>query len=204
MIRQRREALIAQECRDFFNLLARQAIDDAGIAAPLGKKRQQLLARLLLGHDAVENVRSVEARQEALGVLQMQAFDDFFAGTFVGGGSQRDARHSREQLGQLPELQILATEVMTPLRHTVRFVDGEQRNVETLQEGQHAWLHQTLGRQIEHLHFTALDPRCQITLLFGTQRGVQRGGRHAQLFEGGNLVIHQGDQRRYHHCQAIA
>ena len=40
VIRQRREALLAEERRNFFNLLARQAINDAGIAAPFGEEGQ--------------------------------------------------------------------------------------------------------------------------------------------------------------------
>ena len=191
VVRQRREALLAEEHRHFVDFLARQAIDDAGIAAPLGEERQQLLARLLLGHDAVKNVRPVETRQEALGILQMQAIDDFFAGTLVGGGGQGDARNVGEQLRQLAQLQVFAAEVVAPLGHAVRFVDGEQGNFKALQEGQHARLHQTLGRQVEHLHFAALDPRRQVALLLGAQRGVQRSGGDAQLFEGGDLIVHQ-------------
>ena len=102
VIRQRRVALLAEERGHFIDLLARQAIHDARIAAPLGQERQQLLARLLLGHDAVEDVRAVETREETLGVLQMQALDDFFAGTLVGGGGQGNARHVGEQFRQLP------------------------------------------------------------------------------------------------------
>ena len=40
VIRQRREALLAEEHRHFVNFFARQAIDDAGIAAPFGEERQ--------------------------------------------------------------------------------------------------------------------------------------------------------------------
>jgi hypothetical protein len=49
VIRQRREALLAEEGRGFVDLLARQAIDDAGVAAALGEEGQQLLARCSLG-----------------------------------------------------------------------------------------------------------------------------------------------------------
>jgi hypothetical protein len=168
------------------------------------EERQQLLARLLLGHDAIKDVGPVETRQETLGVLQVQAGDDFFAGTFVGSGRQSDARHVREQLGQLAQLQVFRTEIVTPLRNAVGFVDGEQRNLEALQKRQHARLNQAFRRQIEHLHFAQANPVGKIALLFGAQRGVQRRRGNAQLFEGGDLIVHQCDQRRHHHCQAIA
>ena len=173
VVRQRREALLAEEHRHFVDFLARQAVDDAGIAAAFGEERQQLLARLLLGDDAVENVRPVEARQESFGVLQMQAIDDFFAGPLVGGGRQGDTRDVGEQLRQLAQLQVFAAEVVTPLRHTVGFVDGKQGNFQALQEGQHARLDQAFWRQVQHFHFTTLDSRRQVTLLLGTQGGIE-------------------------------
>ena len=85
----------------------------------------------------------------------------------------------------------------------MRFVDGEQGDFQALQECQHARLNQTLGCQVEHFHFAALDPHSEITLLLGTQRGVQRSGGDAQFFKGGDLIVHQRDQRRYHHGQAF-
>lgn len=86
----------------------------------------------------------------------------------------------------------------------MRFVDGEQGNFKALQEGQHARLHQTLGREIQHFHFAAFDPGGQIALLLGAQGRVQRSSSDAQLFEGRDLVVHQGNQRRHHHRQAFA
>ncbi|MCY1355136.1 hypothetical protein D9M69_415430 [compost metagenome] len=41
-------------------------------------------------------------------------------------------------------------------------------------------------------------------MLLGTEGGVQRGGGHAQFFEGSDLIVHQCDQRRDHHGQAFA
>ena len=204
VVRQRREALLAQEGRCFIDLLARQAVNDASIAAALAEERHQLLARRLLGHDAVEDVRPVEARQEALGTLQVQALDDLLAGTHVGGGGQGDARHMREQLGQLAQLQVFGAEIMAPLRYAVCLVDGEQRNVQPLQEVQHARLYQALRCQVEHLHFAAAQAPGQLALLLRAQGRVQRCGRNAEFIEGGDLVVHQRDQRRHHHRQARA
>ncbi|MNY04157.1 hypothetical protein D3C86_1368150 [compost metagenome] len=93
---------------------------------------------------------------------------------------------------------------MAPLRHAVCFVDGEQGDVQPLQEGQHARLDQTLRGQVEHFHFTATDAGGEVALLLGAEGGVQCRRRHAQLFEGGDLIIHQCDQRRDHHGQAFA
>ncbi len=204
VIRQGWVTLFTQKRGHFVDFLARQAIDNARIAAPLGQERQQLLARLLLGHDAVKNIRPVEARQEALGVLQMQAFDDFFAGTFVGRGGQRNARHVGKQFRQLAQLQIFAPEIVAPLRDAVRLINREQGNFQALQERQHARLHQPLRGEVEHFDFTAFDPSGQVALLLGAEGGVQGSSGHAEFLKGCHLVVHQSDQRRYHHRQPVA
>ena len=133
----------------------------------------------------------------------MQAIDNFFAGALVGGRGEGNARNVGEQLCQLTQLQVFAAEIVAPLRYAMRFVDGEQSDFQALQERQHARLHQALGRQIEHFHFAAFDPQSEVALLLGTQRGVQRSGGHAQFFEGGDLIVHQRDQRRNDHRQTF-
>ena len=125
----------------------------------------------------------------------MQTIDDFLAGAHVRRGGQGNARHRGEQFGQLAQLQVFGTEIMAPLRHAVGLVDGEQGHLQTLQERQHARLHQAFRRQIEQLDFTPVDPLGNFALLICTQTGVQRNRRHAQLIEGRDLVVHQGDQR---------
>lgn len=195
MIRQCRETLITEEGCRFVDLLARQAVHNARVAAALAKEGHQLLARRFLGYDAIEDVRPVKARQEALGALQVQALDNLFAGAHIGGGGQRNARHMREQLGQLPQLQVFGAEIVAPLRHAVRLVDGKQRDVQIAQEIEHARLHQALRRQVQHLHFATAQAPGQFTLLLRRQGRVQRGSRHAQFVQRGDLVVHQRNQR---------
>ncbi|MNH08247.1 hypothetical protein D3C79_676580 [compost metagenome] len=110
----------------------------------------------------------------------------------------------REQLGQLAQLQVFGAEIVAPLRHAVGLVDGEQRDIQVAQEVEHARLHQALRRQVQHLHFATAQAPGQVTLLLRGQRGVQRGGRHTQFVERGDLVVHQRDQWRDHHRQARA
>ncbi|MNJ68776.1 hypothetical protein D3C77_650540 [compost metagenome] len=101
----------------------------------------------------------------------------------------------RKQFCQLPQLQILGTEVMPPLRYAVGFVNREQRDIQRAQEVQHALLHQTLWCQVEHFYFASTNTPGKLTLLLGTQGGVERSRRHTQLIERGHLVFHQRNQR---------
>ncbi len=134
----------------------------------------------------------------------MQTRDDFFAGALVGGGGQRDARYIRKQLGQLSQLQVFRAEVVTPLRHAVRFVDGKQGNLEVLQERQHAWLDQTLRGEVEHFDFAQTDAVGQVALLLGAEGRVECSGRYAQFIQRRNLVVHQRDEWRHDHAQPVA
>ena len=86
----------------------------------------------------------------------------------------------------------------------MRFVDGKQGDVQALQKRHHARLYQAFRCQVEHFYFTALDPVRQVALLLGIQRRVQGRCRHPELFKGCHLIVHQCDQWRHHHRQAIA
>ena len=73
---------------------------------------------------------------------------DFFTGLRIGGGGQRHTRHRRKALGQHAQLAVFRAEVMPPLRHAMRFVDGEQRQIQAIQKFQKARRQQSLGRHI--------------------------------------------------------
>ncbi|MCY1544099.1 hypothetical protein D9M68_799560 [compost metagenome] len=125
----------------------------------------------------------------------MQALDHLLAGSHVRGGGQGHARHIGEEFGQLAELQVFGTEIVAPLGYAVGFVDGEEADRQALQEGQHARLHQALGGEVEQLDLAAAQALGDIPLGLGRQGGIQRHRRYAELVQGGDLVVHQRDQR---------
>ena len=57
----------------FVDLLARQAIDDAGLAAVVGEEVEQLPARIVAFDDGVADVGPVEAGDEDARLLQAEA-----------------------------------------------------------------------------------------------------------------------------------
>ena len=91
----------------------------------------QSLARAHRAHfrNRVADVGTVEARDEALGVLEPQLGDDLLAGALVRGGREGNARDTGEPLGKHLELTILRTEVVPPLRDAVRLVNCEEGDV---------------------------------------------------------------------------
>ena len=81
---------------------------------------------VLLRDDGVADVGPVKAADEQARVLQLQPLDDVFAREGIGRGRERNARHLRVALVQQRERPVLGAEVMPPLAHAMRFVDGEQ------------------------------------------------------------------------------
>ena len=162
-----------------------------------------MLPRFVLGHDAVKDIRPVETGDEAARLLQLQTLGNIALGAFIGGCRQRHTWYMGKQLGQLPQLQVLGTEVMPPLRHTVRLINGEQRYLQTLQKIQSTRLEQTFGGQIEKVQLTPAQLCGNLSLLIIAERRIQRGCLETQLVQGGDLIIHQRNQGRNHHSHTV-
>ena len=62
--------------------------------------------------------------------MQFQLVDDVGARNLIGGGSQRDDGNSREILFQDRQLGVFRAEIMSPMGDAMRFVDGNQRDVD--------------------------------------------------------------------------
>src|SRR6185369_14978567 len=101
------------------------------------EKVEELRFRTRFFDDAVADVRAVETRHKHLRAVETEAGNDLLARYFVRGRRERDARNVRKLLVEHRELDVLGAEIVTPLRHTVRFIDGEQRDtLRRLQSGQ--------------------------------------------------------------------
>ena len=94
MVGQRLAPVLAQPGGGVLDGPPGQAIDDAGIARVLVvEKAAQILARVVLGHHPVEQVRTVVAGGELAGAPEMQPLGDVAAGRIVRGRGQRQQRH---------------------------------------------------------------------------------------------------------------
>ena len=93
---------------------------------------------------------------------------------------------------------------MAPLRHAVRLVDGEQRKPGLREQAEAALGQQALGRDIQQIELAA--PRAALDLrgLRPAQRRIEKRGAHPELGERRDLVLHQRDERRDHHPDAVA
>src|SRR3569832_644220 len=79
VVRQRGEAGLRQAGGGFLDLLARAAIDDAGLAFVFGKEIEQLAARVGFLGNAITDVGAIEAGDEDARGAQIKALQDFGA-----------------------------------------------------------------------------------------------------------------------------
>ena len=102
---------------------------------------------------------------------------------------------------------VFGAEIVAPLRHAMRLVDGEQRQpragLHLLQRAQEIRHQQALRRHVEDIQLAAHQAAKHLAGRFGGQAGIEEGGLHAELLERVHLVLHQRDQRRHHDADAV-
>ena len=159
-----------------------------------GDEVEQLRSRRGFRLDPVGDVGSVEARDEVLGILEVESFGEFGVGGRSGRGRQCDARDIRESFGQDAESQIVAAEVMSPLGHAVGFVDGEQGDLCLLEQSHRPRQDETLGREVEQVDLSGEQ------LLFDLLGGLEIEGRveigrpHAEVLQRRDLIGHERNE----------
>ena len=102
------------------------------------------------------------------------------------------------------KLDVLRPEIVPPLRHAVRLVDGKEADAGALQQVQKARRHQPLGRHVDEVQPARRQIALDLCGLGTGERGVQVGGAHAGFFQRGDLILHQRDQRRDNNARALS
>src|SRR5205823_13960592 len=94
VIGQRLDAGFGQRGCGVLDLGARQAVDDAGVAAvTLGDEGLELRLRVLLVDDLISDIRAIEARHKTRRTGEAEAIDDLFSCRLVGRRRERYPRH---------------------------------------------------------------------------------------------------------------
>ena len=70
---------------------------------------------------------------------------------WICGGGQRNQRHAREMIAQFSQGRVFRTEIVTPMRDAVRFIDGKQGDRHLLEQCQRTVLNQAFRRDVEQV-----------------------------------------------------
>lgn len=136
------------------------------LALVAGKEIEQLLARLVALDDGIGNVRPIERGGKNLGLFEPQTFNNIFACRRIGRGRQRNARYAGEQFHQVNKLAIFRPEIVPPLAHAVRLIDGKQRNIDARKHIGKARRRHPFRRHIEQVQFPGPQLPAHQTRLF--------------------------------------
>src|SRR6266851_4409800 len=197
MVGQREAPLHGEPVGDLLDLAPGLAVDDAGIAPVfLGEKGEQLRLGILLGDDAIADVRAVEAGGEDTRLAERQTLDDVAPRRPVRGRGEGNARNVGKALVEQRKLEIFRTKIVTPLRDAMRLVDGEERDLGIRQQFEAARRHQPLGRDVDQIELALAHGALDGSRLAGAERRVERRGPHPCLAQRIDLILHQRDQRR--------
>jgi hypothetical protein len=157
-------------------------------------QREQLAARLVLRRDPVLDVGPVEARHEVPAAARFSrvAISAWVASVAVAVSAIAARRPALVQLG---ERQVVGPEVVAPLGHAVRLVDGEQRDPAALQQRRGRRAAQPFRGQVQQVDLAGDVGRLHRAALVGALGGVEEPGPHPERAQRVDLVLHQRDQR---------
>ena len=105
---------------------------------------------------------------------------------------------------QRRQAEVFRAEVVAPLRHAVRLVDGEQRDAGLFEQALESRREQAFRRDVQQLELAgdefAFDLHCRCAV----EAGIQKRRGDTEFLQGCNLVLHQRNQRRHHDRAALA
>ena len=186
----------------------RQRVDDPGpcpVVEVLGQPRQApgVVGEPEDGEVERGPVERAPLDQDLLGVpAEPEHVGDVLDDPGVGGGrGGQDRRAGRELRQEGPETAVVRAEVVAPVRDAVGLVH-HQEPAGGRQLRQHRvpelGVVEPFGRQQEDVDLPGVDPAVDVLPLLDV-RGVDRDRPDAGALGGGDLVPHQGQQRRHDH-----
>ena len=124
-----------QDGSQLLHFLSREAIDDAALALVLLDELDDLLVDIggLLPHFVIE-IRTIERTLVLLCVHDAQALLDVGTNLVGGSGCKCDDRSIANLVDSGAYIAILRSEIMSPLRDAVGFINGIKRNLDLLEE----------------------------------------------------------------------
>jgi hypothetical protein len=187
-------------------LFAARRVDDGRPALRIGEDAPHGIAPLGGGHlgHLDRDVGAAEAMDEAPLALQPELGGDVVLDDGSRGGSEPDDWRRPEQRQPLAEHPVLGAEVVPPLRDAVGFIHRDEHR---LALGEH--LGKTRNRQALGRDEKEIEPASQIVEANLPGRGAVASrmdalGAQPKLPQLGNLIFHEGDERRDHERRAAS
>ena len=203
VVRAGRQSLLVQVLGQLLGFPAGEAVDDGGLVRPLPEQRQQQSPGVRFGLHRIAQVASVEAGQKDLPPLQVKLADDVLAHLFGGSGGQGNHRDRREFLTQQLQIPVVGAKLVAPFGDAVGLVDGDEVQVEVVQEMAEPGQGQPLRGRVQNFDLPPEDLALHPFDLRRRKGTVDEPGGDAIGVQRVHLVLHEGDQRRYDQSEAV-
>ena len=197
------QAAAEQQAADLLHVFAGGAVHDAALVLALVQKLEQLHA---LGgglFDCEIQVGTVKTGGLDERFVQTERLHDVVA--HLGGGRCGECGNERP-LGQcgekIEDLQVARTEILSPLRDTVRLIHGYHRNRHALCKFEERGRGQALGRNVQQLVLASSGEIQCIAELLEAHRAVDARSGDTGLDQRTDLIFHQRNERRNDQSQS--
>ena len=205
-------AVYGQALRLLFGAFAGRGVDDrraasvAGNSQVLAQQAVDVATALAFGLDLDDSQRQIGSRETVDELRrirrQSQARQNLVPHNRRSCSGAGQHARLRELLQHGADLHIVGPEIVAPLADTVGLVDGDERAVQPRQHRPQGAVGQTLGGDVDELVLPSRHGRHAASQLIGLHRSRQIGGADTAILEGGDLVMHERDQRRHHQRSA--
>ena len=184
---------------DLLHIFSGQTVNNATVCLMLRKKglcSRKFVFRLLYRKF---QILPVKTRYQTYRVTQRQQCLDIVPHLFCCRCRKGSDHRTRGKLiYKLCDFQVTWAEILSPLGDTVCLIHANHRNLHRLHRVQKLRCQKALRSDIDNL-VSALhgESKC-FPVLRCTQRAVQKCSVNSRLVQGGYLILHQGNQRRYY------
>ena len=199
VVRDRAAAFALQPCGELFDLAARLAVHDPGLAVVPREDVEQLPPQRAAPQHAIRQVRPIEGSDEDERIAQPELADNVAPDALGRRRRERVERHRRELLAQPSQLPVLRPEIVAPLADAVRLVDRDETQARLLQHAPQrlaALADDALRRHVEQPAAAVAHAREHLVALVRQERAVQIRGGDAVDAKPVDLILHQRNQRR--------
>src|SRR6185503_19950033 len=117
---------------DLLDALASRGVDDARASRGLDHvlQRREFFFLGCYVNDSHRKIRAIESRHQKPRIDETELLDDICSDALCRGCRQRKDFRAAQPSGGFFELEIIRSEVMSPMRYAMRFVDREQAHVD--------------------------------------------------------------------------
>ena len=164
---------------------------------------QQLPLPVIRMPDGKRQVRPGVIAPDDVGLAERQLLHDILRHRLRSRSRQREHGHRRQDVAHPGDTQVSRTEVVPPLRDTVRLIHRYQIHVHLGQPGREQFARHPFGRDVQEFDVAVHAIVERDVDVARTHAGVDGDRRDTAAAQRIDLVLHQRHERRHDHAQPL-